>query len=161
MRAIANVLADHPQVMILWDDIYEKLVYAPARFSSILTAAPELASRILLVNGPSKSTCMTGWRIGFGAGPGQLIKAMNTVQGQTTSHACSISQQAAIEALNGPQDHIEKSREAFRQRRDLMVDSLNNVPGMSVSPPDGFLRLPIGGRPARAAHSGGHYARQR
>jgi aspartate aminotransferase len=138
---IATVLRGNPDVWIMCDDIYEKLVYPPATFTTLAAAAPDLADRILVVNGLSKSVCMTGWRLGYGAGPEPLIKAMNTLQGQTTSHTSSISQYAAIEALSGPQHHIAALRDAFASRRDAIVAALSRVSGFECSVPDGAFYL--------------------
>ncbi len=117
--------------------IYEKLVYPPASFVSFAAAAPDLADRILVVNGVSKSSCMTGWRVGFGAGPLPLIKAMNTIQGQTTSHTSSISQHAAIEAISGDQADVNTMVARLQARRDLMVDGLRGIEGMECPVPAG------------------------
>ena len=136
LRALAAVLRRHPHVLVLCDDIYEKLIY-DASFSTMAEAAPDLAGRTLTVNGVSKSSAMTGWRVGYGAGPRELIKAMNTIQGQTSSHTSSISQYAAVEAIGGDQGHIAEFVSSFRQRRDMVVDRINAVPGLSCRVPDG------------------------
>ena len=136
LSALGDVLMRHDHVWVLTDDIYEKLVYAPARFAS-LAALPTLRDRVLLVNGVSKASAMTGWRVGYGAGPQDLIKAITTVQGQTSSHTSSISQYAAIEALAGDQSYLAKFVAAFRDRRDLVCARLNRVPGLSCRVPDG------------------------
>lgn len=141
LRALADVLERNPQVWVLADDIYEKLVYAPARFATIAQAAPQLAERTLVVNGVSKANCMTGWRVGYGAGPLPLIKAMNLIQGQTTSHTSSISQWAALAALTGPQDHVESARKSFEVRRNLMVGMLRTAAGISCTVPEGAFYL--------------------
>jgi aspartate aminotransferase len=137
LKALAAVLMRHPHVWVLADDIYEKLTYAPAEFATLPGVEPELLDRTLVVNGVSKAYCMTGWRIGYGAGPLKLIKAINLIQSQSTSHACSIAQWAAVAAINGPQDALETNRAAFRRRRDLVVDQLNAAPGLSCKSPDG------------------------
>ncbi len=137
MEALAEVLKRHENVWILTDDIYEHLVYDDFEFCTIAQAAPELKARTLTMNGVSKAYCMTGWRIGFAAGPAELIKAMAKVQSQSTSNPSSISQAAAVEALTGPQDFIAEHNKVFKQRRDLMVDALNKIPGLSCARPEG------------------------
>ena len=137
MAALAEVLKKHENVWVLTDDIYEHLVYDGFEFSTIAQVAPELKERTLTMNGVSKAYCMTGWRIGFAAGPQELIKAMAKVQSQSTSNPSSISQAAAVEALNGPQDFIEEHNEVFKQRRDLVVDALNKIEGLSCPRPEG------------------------
>lgn len=137
LAALGRVLHDFPNVWILADDIYEHLVYNNSGFVTFAAATPELADRTLTVNGVSKAYAMTGWRVGYAAGPIELIKAMNTVQGQSTSHTSSISQYAAIEALEGDQGFISEFREIFRQRRDLVVEMINSIPGLSCNRPNG------------------------
>ncbi len=137
LAALAEVLRDFPNVWILSDDIYEHLVFGDARFATLAAVAPDLASRTLTVNGVSKSYAMTGWRVGYAGGPLQLIKAMNTIQGQSTSHTCSISQYAAVEALTGDQSFIGEFRELFEKRRDRVVALINDIPGLSCDTPDG------------------------
>ncbi|RWJ60835.1 MAG: pyridoxal phosphate-dependent aminotransferase [Mesorhizobium sp.] len=134
---LAEVLRKHPHVWVLADDIYEKLVYGKARFATMARAAPDLFNRTLTVNGVSKTNAMTGWRVGYGAGPIELIKAMNVIQGQTTSHASSISQYAAIEAIAGDQSYVPRFVAEFEKRRDLVVEKLNQAPGFTCSVPDG------------------------
>jgi aspartate aminotransferase len=137
LKALAAVILKHPQVWVLTDDMYEHLVYDGFRFATIVEAEPALKSRTLTMNGVSKAYCMTGWRIGYGAGPVELIKAMAKLQSQSTSNPSSISQWAAVEALNGPQDFIPRNAEAFRQRRDLVVSMLNQANGISCPRPEG------------------------
>ena len=137
MEALAEVLKRHEQVWVLTDDIYEHLVYDGFEFTTLAQVAPEMKARTLTMNGVSKAYCMTGWRIGFAAGPAELIKAMAKVQSQSTSNPSSISQAAAVEALTGPQDFIAEHNEVFKQRRDLVVDSLNRVEGLSCPRPEG------------------------
>ena len=137
LRAVADVLLRHPHVWVLADDIYEHLVYDGFEFRTIAEIEPKLYSRTLTLNGVSKAYCMTGWRIGFAGGPAELIKAMTTIQSQSTSNACSISQAASVEALNGPKDFIPKHNESFRQRRDLVVEMLNRAPGIHCPRPEG------------------------
>ena len=135
--ALAEVLRMHPHVAVLCDEIYEKLVYQPARFASLAAIAPDLRDRILIVNGVSKAHAMTGWRVGYGAGPVSLVKAMATIQGQTTSHTSSIAQYAALEALAGNQSHLDVFRDTFRKRRDFICDRLNQTEGLTCRVPDG------------------------
>lgn len=139
--ALGEVLRSRPDVSLLCDDIYEKLVYAPARFASMATVVPELQARTLVVNGVSKAHAMTGWRVGYGAGPQDLIEAMATIQGQTSSHTSSISQYAALEALGGGQDYLPDFVKAFKERRDLVCDRLKSAPGLSCRTPDGAFYL--------------------
>lgn len=141
IRVLAAVLARHPQVWILSDEIYDHLSYVP--FTPFRQAAPELAERLLVVNGVSKAYSMTGWRIGWGIGPAALIKAMGAVQGQITSGACSIAQAAALAALTGDQSLLETRRAAMQARRDRVVAGLNAVPGVTCPMPDGaFYAFP-------------------
>lgn len=136
LAALGEVLRRHPHVYLLSDDIYEKLVY-DVSFHTMAAVAPDLAQRILTVNGVSKSAAMTGWRVGYGAGPKDLIKAMNTIQGQTSSHTSSVSQYAAIEAIAGPQNYLEGFREQLKIRRDLVVARIKAMPGLQCRTPDG------------------------
>ena len=137
MRALTDVLLRHPYVWVLADDIYEHLVYDNFRFVTPAQVEPRLIDRTLTMNGVSKAYAMTGWRIGYGAGPVELIKAMANVQGQSTSNPCSISQYAALAALTGPQDYIAESRAAFQRRRDLVVSGLNQCEGIDCPTPEG------------------------
>jgi aspartate aminotransferase len=137
LRALADVLLDHPQVWILTDDIYEHLIYDGFEFATIAEIEPRLKARTLTLNGVSKAYCMTGWRIGYAGGPKSLIKAMAMVQSQSTSNPGSISQAAAVEALNGPQDFIAVHNESFAQRRDLVVGMLNEAEGIHCENPVG------------------------
>ena len=136
LAGLAEVLYRHPHVHLLTDDIYEKLVY-DVRFATMAEVAPDLVDRVLIVNGVSKTNAMTGWRVGYGAGPLLLIKAMNTIQGQTSSHTSSISQYAAVEAIAGNQNYIAGFVAEFRQRRDLVVAKLNQAEGLHCRTPDG------------------------
>ncbi len=141
IRALAEVLVRHPQVWILSAEIYEHLSYVP--FTPFRSAAPELAGRLLVVNGVSKAWSMTGWRIGWGIGPAALVRAMGAVQGQITSGACSIAQAAALAALTGDQGLLEPRRAAMRARRDRVVAGLNAMPGVRCPAPDGaFYTFP-------------------
>ncbi len=137
LRAVADVLLAHPHVWVMTDDMYEHLVYDDFEFKTIAQVEPRLYERTLTVNGVSKAYCMTGWRIGYGAGPKLLIKAMGAIQSNSTANPCSISQAAAIEALNGPQDFIEPNARVFKERRDLVVGMLNRIPGLHCPTPEG------------------------
>ena len=137
MKALTDVLLRHPDVWIMTDDMYEHLVYDDFEFTTVAQVEPELYGRTLTVNGVSKAYAMTGWRIGYAAGPETLIKAMAKIQSQSTSNPCSISQAAAVEALNGPQDFIRERAEAFRERRDLVVEMLNAAEGIHCPKPEG------------------------
>jgi aspartate aminotransferase len=139
LGALAEVLLSHPHVMILSDDIYEHVLLSDVPFASIAAAAPRLAGRTLIVNGVSKGHCMTGWRIGYGVGPTDLTRAMARLQGQETSGPCSISQAAAVAALNGPMDFIEPHNASYRRRRDLVVREINATDGLSCDPPEGAI----------------------
>ncbi|MHB0708181.1 pyridoxal phosphate-dependent aminotransferase, partial [Roseomonas mucosa] len=137
LKGLAEVLLRHPQVWIFTDDIYEKLVYGDFAFRTIAQVEPRLKDRTVTMNGCSKGYAMTGWRIGFAGAPLALIKAMDKLQGQSTSNTSSISQAAAVEALNGPQESVETMRLAFERRRDLVVRLLNQAPGIRCATPDG------------------------
>jgi aspartate aminotransferase len=137
LRALADVLLEHPHVWILTDDMYEHLVYDEFRFTTVAQVEPKLFDRTLTMNGVSKAYCMTGWRIGYAAGPVQLIKAMAKLQSQSTSNPSSIAQWAAVEALNGPQDFITAHNDIFKERRDLVVSMLNQAKGLSCQTPEG------------------------
>jgi aspartate aminotransferase len=137
LKALAEVLLDHPQVWVLTDDMYEHLLYGDHVFATIAAVEPRLKDRTLTMNGVSKAYCMTGWRIGYAAGPKTLIKAMAKIQSQSTSNPCSISQAASVEALNGPQDFIPRHNAAFQARRDMVVEMLNQAKGITCLVPDG------------------------
>ena len=137
LRALCDVLLRHPDVWIFTDDIYEKLAYGDYKFSTIVQVEPKLRDRTVTMNGCSKAYAMTGWRIGFAGGPLKLMKAMDKLQSQSTSNTSSISQAAAVEALNGPQDTIDAMVEVYQQRRDLVVDMLNQAPGITCHRPEG------------------------
>jgi aspartate aminotransferase len=137
LKKVTDVLLKHPHVWVLTDDMYEHLVYGDFVFATPAQVEPALYERTLTMNGVSKSYAMTGWRIGYGAGPDPLIKAMDILQGQQTSGACSIAQWAAVEALTGPQDFIPKSRKAFEERRDLVVSMLNQARFLKCHSPEG------------------------
>jgi aspartate aminotransferase len=137
LKALTEVLLRHSQVWILTDDMYEHLVYGDFVYKTPAQVEPRLYDRTLTMNGVSKAYAMTGWRIGYAAGPEKLIRAMDMIQGQQTSGACSIAQWAAVEALNGPQDFIAESRKIFEGRRDLVVSMLNQAKFLSVHCPEG------------------------
>ena len=137
LKALTEVLMRHPHVWILSDDMYEHLTYGEFVFTTPAQIEPSLYDRTLTMNGVSKAYAMTGWRIGYAAGPLELIKAMDMIQGQQTSGACSIAQWAAVEALNGTQDFIPKNKEIFRGRRDLVVSMLNQAKGIKCPVPEG------------------------
>ena len=137
LKALADILLRHPQVWILTDDMYEHLVYDDFEFKTIAQVCPELYDRTLTMNGVSKAYAMTGWRIGYAAGPQDLIKAMGKVMTQTTSNPCSISQHAALAALNGPHDFIAERNGVFKSRRDLVVGMLNDANGLNCPTPEG------------------------
>lgn len=137
MRSLAAVLLKYPHVWILTDDIYEHVLYDEFQFKTLAEIEPQLSERILLLNGMSKVYSMTGWRLGYAAAPANLIKAMNNVQSQSTTHASSISQAAGVEALNGPQDFIVPHNELFKSRRDLVVSMLNEIEGINCLTPEG------------------------
>jgi aspartate aminotransferase len=137
MQAITDVIKDHPQVRVMTDDIYEHLVYDDYQFVTAAQVEPALYERTLTINGVSKAYCMTGWRIGFAGGPADLIKAMAKVQSQSTSNPSSVSQAAAVEALNGTQDFIAVHNEVFKSRRDLVARGLNECPGLTCQTPEG------------------------
>jgi aspartate aminotransferase len=134
---LGEVLKKHEQVYILSDDIYEKIVYDQNVFHTIAEVCPELKERTLTMNGLSKSYCMTGWRVGYAAGPLNVINAMNKVQSQNVSSTASISMAASVEALNGDQSFIQSNNESFLRRRDLVVKNLNETPGLSCRTPEG------------------------
>jgi aspartate aminotransferase len=137
LKAITDVLARHPHVWVMSDDMYEHLVYDDFEFFTPAQLEPRLYERTLTVNGVSKTYCMTGWRIGYAGGPEPLIKAMAMIQSQSTSNATAVAQWAAVEALDGPQDFIPKHNEIFKERRDLCVSMLNQAKGLQCPKPEG------------------------
>ncbi len=137
LEALGEVLLRHPRVLIGTDDIYEKIYWAAEPFCSLAQAVPALYDRTVTINGLSKSHAMTGWRIGYCGGPREIIAAMATIQGQSTSNPSSISQKAAVAALNGPQDCVAEMNESYRRRHDLFVAGLNALPGVRCRPGDG------------------------
>jgi aspartate aminotransferase len=137
LKPLTDVLLRHPHVWVLTDDIYDSLVFGGFRAGTIVAVEPRLKDRTLTVHGVSKAYAMTGWRIGFAGGPVALIKAMDKLQSQSTSNPNSIAQAAAIEALTGQQETVEEMRKVFEERRNLVVEMLNQAPGMHCSNPDG------------------------
>lgn len=137
MRAIADVMLMHPDVWILTDDIYEHLTYDGFEFCTIAEVEPKLKDRVLTVNGASKAYAMTGWRVGYCGGPKELIAAMNNVHGQVTGGICTLSQAAAVAVLDGPQDLLKERANVYRERRDLVVRLLNEIPGITCHTPEG------------------------
>jgi len=137
LKALADVILPHQDMMVMTDDMYEHIWYADFPFTTIAQVCPELYDRTLTVNGCSKAYAMTGWRIGYAGGPEWLIGAMRKLQSQSTSNPCSISQAAAVAALNGPQDFLEERNKAFEKRRDLVVSMINDTPGLSCPTPEG------------------------
>ena len=162
LLALAAVLAVHPDVLVITDDIYERLLYTGHRFVNIANIAPALRSRTMVVNGVSKAFAMTGWRMGYAAGPKALVTGMQLVQDQSTSNVNSITQRAALAALTGPQEPIEAMVREFHQRRDLFYGGLTQIPGVRCARPEGaFYAFPdvsawIGkswkGKTLRSAH---------
>jgi aspartate aminotransferase len=134
LRALGEVLIEHPRVIIGTDDMYEKIYWGQEPFCSLLTAVPELYGRTITINGCSKAYAMTGWRLGYCGGPQEIITAMATIQGQSTSNASSISQKAAVAALTGDQSCVTMMNRAFRERHDFVVAGLNDMPGVSCLP---------------------------
>ena len=137
LRAIGAVMKKHPHVWIMCDDMYEHLVYGDFEFDTLAAVVPELRDRVLTICGVSKTSAMTGWRVGFAAGPKDLIKAMVNMQGQISSGISTVGQAAAAAALDGPQDLVAAQAAIYRRRRDLVVDSLNAMPGITCHRPEG------------------------
>jgi aspartate aminotransferase len=156
LKALTDVLVRHQHVWLLTDDMYEHLVYDDFEFATAAQIEPRLYDRTLTVNGVSKTYCMTGWRIGYGGGPQELITAMATLQSQSTHAPCSISQWAAVEALEGPQGFIAEHNKVFKERRDLVVGMLNQAKGITCPKPEGaFYVFPsCAGTIGRTAPSG-------
>lgn len=144
LQALGAVLARHPQVLILSDEIYEHIIFDGREFVSFGAACPELRDRSLIVNGVAKAYAMTGWRVGYAAGPAPLIKAMNTVQSQSVTSVAAPMQAAALAALTGPQDCIPRFREAFQRRRDLVAEGIARINGLTLPPPEGAFYAYIG-----------------
>ena len=141
LAALGQVLLDHPQVHVMSDDMYEHIRFDGWQFSTLAAVEPRLFDRVLTVNGVSKAYAMTGWRIGYAGGPVPLIKAMATIQSQSTSNPCSVAQAAAVAALDGPTDFFAERNEVFRQRRDLCLQAFNSTPGLSCRRPEGAFYL--------------------
>ncbi|WP_020201943.1 MULTISPECIES: aspartate transaminase [Cupriavidus] len=137
LKALAEVLMRHPHVWVMTDDIYEHILYDGRKFCTIAEVEPALKARTLTINGVSKAYAMTGWRIGYGGAPAELVKAMVKLQSQSTSNPSSISQAAALEALNGPQDFIAERTRIFQSRRDMVVAELSSMPGITCHSPEG------------------------
>ncbi|MBO1074859.1 pyridoxal phosphate-dependent aminotransferase [Roseomonas marmotae] len=137
LKGLAEVLLRHPQVWVFTDDIYEKLVYGGFKSKTMVEVEPRLKDRTITMNGCSKAWAMTGWRIGFAGAPLALAKAMDKLQSQSTSNTSSVSQAAAVEALNGPQESVEEMRKVYERRRDLVVGLLNKAPGVHCITPEG------------------------
>lgn len=137
LKALTDVLMRHPHVWVMTDDMYEHLAFDGFEFCTPAQVEPKLYDRTLTINGVSKAYAMTGWRIGYAAGPAELIGAMRKVQSQSTSNPCSVSQYAAVEALNGPQDYLATNNETFVRRRNLVVDMLNAIDGVTCPKPEG------------------------
>ncbi len=141
LKALGEVLKKHPNVWIISDEIYEHIVYDGFKSASIAAVVPELKDRTLTVNGLAKSFSMTGWRVGYAAGPVEVIKAANKIQSQSTSHAVSFCQAAGVVALNSPMDFLKERNDIFKQRRDMVADRLNAIKGMSCRVPEGSFYL--------------------
>jgi aspartate aminotransferase len=137
LRSLCDVLVQHPRVLIGTDDIYEHIFWASEPFGSVLTVAPELYDRTITINGASKAYAMTGWRIGYCGGPKEIVNAMSTIQGQSTSNASSVSQKAALAALSGDQSCVAEMNKAFKERHDWLNAALNSLPGVSCLPAAG------------------------
>ncbi len=156
LKALTDVLLRHPHVLVMTDDMYEHLVFGDYKFCTPAEVEPKLYDRTLTCNGVSKAYAMTGWRIGYAAGPQEIIKAMGKIQSQSTSNPCSISQWAAVEALNGTQDFISKHNEIFQRRRDMVVSMLNEAEGIECPMPEGafYVYPSIAGCIGKTAPSG-------
>jgi aspartate aminotransferase len=150
LRAIGDVLARHPRVLVMSDDIYAPIRYGGGAHATLAVECPEIAERILTVSGVSKSHAMTGFRIGVAAGPGWLIRAMEKLQSHSSGNPSSVSQAAAVAAFEGPQDFLQGWRERFRARRDLVVSAINAIPGLSTPVPDGAFYCMVDAAPLMA-----------
>jgi len=144
LKALGRVLAKYPQVLVLSDEIYEHILFDGRDFVSCGKACPELKDRSLIVNGVSKAYAMTGWRVGYAAGPAPLVKAMATIQSQSVTSVCSVAQAATVAALNGPQDEVSRFCQAFEERRNLVVDGVRRINGLTLAPPEGAFYAYIG-----------------
>jgi aspartate aminotransferase len=160
LKALTDVLLRHPHVYVMSDDMYEHLVYGDFKFCTPAQVEPALYDRTLTVNGVSKAYAMTGWRIGYAAGPKEIIGAMRKIQSQSTSNPCSISQWAAVEALTGPQDYIAANNKTFQRRRDLVVEMLNAADGIDCPVPEGafYVYPSIAGCIGKTSAGGAHIA---
>ena len=141
LKAISEVLLKHPEVLVMTDDIYEKIIYDDNKFFTIASVEPKIKNRTLTLNGVSKAYCMTGWRLGYCGGPKDIIAGMNKIQSQSTTSTSSISMAASVEALNGNQDFIEKHNIQFKKRRDMVVEKLNKIQGLSCAVPSGAFYI--------------------
>ena len=141
LKAISEVLLKHPDVLVMTDDIYEKIIYDDNKFFTIASVEPKIKNRTLTLNGVSKAYCMTGWRLGYCGGPKDIIAGMNKIQSQSTTSTSSISMAASVEALNGNQDFIEKHNIQFKKRRDMVVEKLNKIQGLSCTIPSGAFYI--------------------
>ena len=157
LAALCAVVRRHEHVWILTDDMYEHIVYDGFAFATPAAVDPSLKDRTLTVNGVSKAYCMTGWRLGYAAGPKELIRAMTVVQSQSSTHTSSISQAAAVEALNGPQNFLEENARVFQERRDLCISMLNQANGLRCGTPEGafYLYISCAGTIGRKTPEGG------
>ncbi|KAA3642505.1 MAG: pyridoxal phosphate-dependent aminotransferase [Proteobacteria bacterium] len=153
LRAIGDVLQDHPQVLIMTDDIYEHIYWGDEPLSNLVALCPEIRDRVILINGVSKGYAMTGWRIGFAAGHQDIITAMRKLQSQSTSNPSSISQAAAVAAYNGPQDCLTTMKDAFKERHDFVVQALNDIEGMTCLPSAGAFYAFVNVAPLIASHA--------
>ncbi|MGN6307446.1 MAG: pyridoxal phosphate-dependent aminotransferase [Mesorhizobium sp.] len=144
LKALGTVLAKHPNVLVLSDEIYEHIIFDNRKFVSFGKACPDLKDRTLIVNGVAKAYAMTGWRVGYAAGPAPLVKAMNTVQSQSCTSVAAPMQAAALAALTGPQDCVGEFRAAFERRRDLVVAGIAGIEGLTLPPPEGAFYAYIG-----------------
>ncbi|MEM9242660.1 MAG: pyridoxal phosphate-dependent aminotransferase [Pseudomonadota bacterium] len=141
LKQLADVLTRHPHVLIMSDDIYEHILWSAQAFKNIVNVCSELYDRTIIINGVSKSYAMTGWRLGFAAGPEKIIAAMKKIQGQSTSCPCSITQAAAVEAWNGDQSCLQSFRAAYKQRHDLAYERFKKMPGVKIAPAEGAFYL--------------------
>ena len=141
LKAISEVLLKHPDVLVMTDDIYEKIIYDDNKFFTIASVEPKIKNRTLTLNGVSKAYCMTGWRLGYCGGPKDIVAGMNKIQSQSTTSTSSISMAASVEALNGNQDFIEKHNIQFKKRRDMVVEKLNKIQGLSCAVPSGAFYI--------------------
>ncbi len=155
LKALTEVLRRHPHVWILTDDIYEHIIYGDTKFATIAQVAPDLHDRTLTMNGFSKAYCMTGWRLGYGAGPRELINAMTKIQSQSTSGTSTISQWAGVAALQGDQSFIQKNNAVFESRRDLALSLINQAKGLSCRAPKGAFYLYVDCRELMGASTPG------